>query len=113
MAVKVSAACMRERTLSRCFSREGSLALSNQRLRFLAPFAGITEADFGIDPDGEQLLAPVDATFEPSELATRWRDQLGWSPSSVGTIRRLYVDQARTVVAMGARMQNLMQNQTG
>ncbi len=31
-------------------------------------------------------------------------DQLGWAPTRVADIRRLYVDQARTVVAMGEKL---------
>jgi integrase len=31
-------------------------------------------------------------------------DTMGWSPEQVATIRRVYVDQARVVVALGERI---------
>jgi hypothetical protein len=57
------------------FFARGVFAKGDQRPRLVTPLAGVAQTDFGIGPDGQQLLAPVDPVFEPPELAAGGRDQ--------------------------------------
>ena len=49
--------------------------LGERNLGFGAAQPRLREADFRIAPKGEQLLAPVEAIFEPSKLGAVWTNE--------------------------------------
>lgn len=75
--------------------------------------AGIVEpANPAIDmPERNKHLHDVRGTFATKLILAGLTDQeagdiMGWAPDRVATIRRVYVDQARVVVAIGERIRD-------
>lgn len=75
--------------------------------------AGIVEpANSAIDmPKRKKHLHDVRGTFATKLILSGLTDRevadiMGWSPERVATIRRVYVDQARVVVAIGERIRD-------